>query len=143
AAERGASSSARESLMDHVPRGLAALKRAQKLQKRAARAGFDWEGAGDVVPKIREELDELTEAMDAGAPGSRLEEELGDLLFSCVNLARHLRVDADMALRGATTKFEARFRAMESALIADGTSVGEADIEVMEAAWSKAKSGAG
>lgn len=141
AAERGGT--ARGSLMDHVPRGLSPVKRAQKLQKRAASAGFDWDRAEDVIPKIREELGEITGAMRSGAPPARLGEEVGDLLFSCINLARHLAVDAEMALRTTNTKFERRFRWMEEALSAEGKTVAESESGVLEAAWSKAKSKAG
>lgn len=141
AAERG--EEACGSLMDHVPRGLSSAKRAQKLQTRAASAGFDWNRAEDVIPKIREELGEITDAIRSGAPPARLGEEVGDLLFSCINLARHLAVDAEMALRMTNTKFERRFRWMEDALAAQGKSVAETDSDVLEAAWSKAKSNAG
>jgi len=125
--------------MDYVPKGLPAIKRAQKLQTRAARVGFDWPSARAVVPKLREELAELTQAMEADASRSDLQEEMGDLLFSCINLARHLNVDAEMALRGTTTKFEQRFRWMEAELKAQGRTAEATDTEELEALWSKAK----
>ncbi len=143
AAERAQSHVGEESLMDHVPSGLAAIKRAQKLQKRAASAGFDWACAEDVLPKISEEVDELTDAMASDASAERVSEEVGDLLFSCINLARHLDVDADTALRTANLKFERRFRAMETALAAQGRTLKASDVEEMEAAWSQAKLKAG
>jgi ATP diphosphatase len=106
-AERGAT---RESLMDGVPPGMPAVQRASKLQNRAAKAGFDWEQAAEVVPQVREELDELEAVLD---DPTRAESELGDVLFSVVNLARHLGVDGEIALRGAIDRFERRFRHME------------------------------
>jgi tetrapyrrole methylase family protein/MazG family protein len=105
--ERGAT---RESLMDGVPPSMPALQRASKVQNRAAKAGFDWEQAAEVVPQVREELDELEAVLD---DPTRAESELGDVLFSVVNLARHLGVDGEIALRGAIDRFERRFRHME------------------------------
>lgn len=136
---RGRGGDAASSRMDHVPEGLPAIKRAQKLQTRAARVGFDWPSAREVVPKLREELAELTQAMETNASRSEVKEEMGDLLFSCINLARHLSVDAEMALRGTTTKFEQRFRWMETELKAQGRTAEAADAEELEALWSKAK----
>ena len=141
AAERG--DAEHDSLMDNVPRGLSSIKRAQKLQKRAATAGFDWHRAEDVIPKIREELDEITEALTSASTPARLSEEMGDLLFSCINLARHLKVDAEMSLRATNTKFERRFRWMEDALFAEGKTIAETGSDVLEAAWSKAKTKTG
>jgi len=136
---RSLASDAAPSRMDHVPKGLPAIKRAQKLQTRAARVGFDWPSARAVVPKLREELAELTQAMETDASRSDLQEEMGDLLFSCINLARHLNVDAEMALRDTTTKFEQRFRWMEAELKAQGRTAEATDAEELEALWSKAK----
>ena len=136
---RSLGSDAAPSRMDYVPKGLPAIKRAQKLQTRAARVGFDWPSARAVVPKLREELAELTQAMETDASRSDLQEEMGDLLFSCINLARHLNVDAEMALRGTTTKFEQRFRWMEAELKAQGRTAEATDAEELEALWSKAK----
>ena len=99
-----------------VARALPALVRAEKLQRRAAKVGFDWDDVTGVAEKVREELDELAQARSDGAPEARQAEELGDLLFSCVNLARHLGIDAEQALRGANEKFERRFGAMERLL---------------------------
>lgn len=139
AAEREQKDSGPSSLMDHVPEGLPALKRAQKLQQRATIAGFDWPDARGVPPKIREELSELMDAVDAGAPALTLQEEMGDLLFSCINLARHLNIDAEMSLRRANTKFERRFRWLETELSRRGSSAEQADSDMLEAVWSKAK----
>ena len=126
------------SLLDDVPAALPALSRAAKLQKRAANVGFDWADAAPVVAKIQEELDEVREAM-ANGQAAQVAEELGDLLFVMVNLARHLRVDAEDALRQANAKFERRFRYIEDALKAQGRSPQEASLAEMDALWDAAK----
>jgi tetrapyrrole methylase family protein/MazG family protein len=126
--ERGAR---RESLMDGVPPGMPALQRASKVQNRAAKTGFDWDRAAAVVPKVREELDELDAVLD---DPMRAESELGDVLFSVVNLARHLGVDGEVALRGAIERFETRFRQMEAAGPLDGLSLDE-----LNERWEEAK----
>ncbi len=113
ATERAAGGAA--SVLDGVGVGLPALTRAEKLQKRAARVGFDWPDAAPVLAKIDEELEELRDEMEGGADPARLEDEIGDVLFAVANLARHLRIDPEQALRAASRKFERRFRAMETA----------------------------
>lgn len=128
------------SVLDDVARGLPALMRAEKLQKRAARVGFDWPTPAPVFDKVREELDEVAEVIDAGSDPARLEDELGDLLFTCVNLARKLGADPETALRRTIAKFERRFRAVESAAAADGKSLRDMDIEALEKMWVAAKS---
>ncbi|WP_295460946.1 nucleoside triphosphate pyrophosphohydrolase [uncultured Pseudomonas sp.] len=126
------------SLLDDVPAALPALSRAAKLQKRAANVGFDWADATPVVAKIQEELDEVREAM-ANGQAAQVAEEVGDLLFVMVNLARHLRVDAEDALRQANAKFERRFRYIEEALKAQGRTPQAASLEEMDALWDAAK----
>ena len=127
------------SQLEGVARALPALSRAEKLQKRAAKVGFDWADVSGVVAKVREELGELeAEYASTGNP-ERVQEELGDLLFSCVNLARHLGVDAETALRGANGKFEERFRCMESLLEAEGKKLQELDPEAMDRIWERVK----
>lgn len=128
-----------ESLLDHVPDGLPAIKRAQKLQKRAATAGFDWPSAAEVVPKLEEEIRELRQAMEEDASAACVAAELGDLIFSCVNLARHLNIDAEMALRNSNTEFERRFRHIERRLAREGRGVEQADTETLELLWEEAK----
>ena len=125
--------------LDGVSLALPGLTRAVKLQNRAARVGFDWGEAGPVLDKIREEIDELQAEMDAGAPADRLEDELGDLFFACANLARHLGVDPEAAVRSTNAKFERRFRAVEHRIRESGGDVKEASLEEMEAAWQAAK----
>ncbi|WP_439857080.1 nucleoside triphosphate pyrophosphohydrolase [Pseudomonas syringae] len=126
------------SLLDDVPRALPALSRAAKLQKRAAQVGFDWPAALPVVDKVREELDEILEAMvDNDAKG--IAEEVGDLLFSVVNLARHLKVDPETALRSANSKFDRRFRFIEQALRHLQRPIEACSLEEMDALWGEAK----
>jgi tetrapyrrole methylase family protein/MazG family protein len=117
--ERGV---ARDSSMDGVPVGMPALHRASKIQNRAAKVGFDWSEGAEVIPKIREELDELEAVLD---DRDRAESELGDVLFSVINLSRHLGVDGEVALRKAVDRFETRFRAMEAAGPVEGLSLHE------------------
>lgn len=126
------------SLLDDVPAALPALSRAAKLQKRAANVGFDWADATPVVAKIQEELDEVREAMASGQ-AAQVAEEVGDLLLVMVNLARHLQVDAEDALRQANAKFERRFRFIEEALKAQDRTPQEASLEEMDALWDAAK----
>ena len=128
-----------ESALDGVTVGLPALTRAVKLQRRAARVGFDWPEALQVFEKIDEEIAEIKqEIYDGGAP-ERLEDEIGDLLFVAVNLARHLDVDPESALRRSNAKFERRFRSMERALLADHAALKALPLEVLEEAWQAAK----
>ncbi len=125
-------------LLSGVPMGLPALTRALKLQEKAGKVGFDWNDARAVIAKLREEIDEVEaeiEAGDAKAAG----EEVGDLLFALANLARHLSVDPEAALRGTNAKFERRFGHIESRLAAAGRTPGEASLDEMEALWNEAK----
>lgn len=140
AEERAQRSSAPEqlSLLDDVPLALPALNRAAKLQKRAAQVGFDWPEALPVVDKVREELDEVLEAMAADDHGGQ-QDEIGDLLFVVVNLARHLRVDPEVALRQANAKFERRFRFIEQALRDTRRGMEDCTLQEMEALWGEAK----
>ncbi|MDA0220204.1 MAG: nucleoside triphosphate pyrophosphohydrolase [Proteobacteria bacterium] len=129
----------RPSALDGVTPGLPALTRAAKLQKRAARVGFDWPDAAHVVSDVEGEFDELKAEMALGAPHDRLEDEMGDLLFTVVNLARHLGVDPESALRRTNAKFERRFRHVEDGLAQQGRATQEATLEEMDALWRQAK----
>jgi len=122
-------------VLDDVPAALPALTRAEKLQKRAASVGFDWDNTQHVLVKLAEEAREVAEAPTQ----EEREEELGDLLFVVANLARHLKVDPEAALRRANAKFTRRFRHIEAALAARGSSPAEASLEEMEALWQEAK----
>lgn len=126
--ERGSEST---SALEGVPPGMPALHRAAKIQNRAAKVGFDWDEAGQVLPKVHEELDELAAAM---AGDGDIESELGDVLFSVVNLARHLGLDPEVSLRGAIARFESRFREMET----DGPLEG-LDLDGLNRRWDEAK----
>lgn len=126
------------SLLDDVPNALPSLSRAIKLQKRAAQVGFDWPEALPVVDKVREELDEVLEAMSENDPEA-IQEEIGDLLFVVSNLARHLKVDPETALRAANGKFERRFRFIEQALREQGRAMQDCALEELDALWGEAK----
>lgn len=136
----GKQSGAPVSLLDDVPLALGALQRAAKLQKRAAVAGFDWPGASDVLVKLDEELGELREAMAEGDHNA-VQEEFGDLLFTLVNLSRHLGLDAETALRAANRKFETRFRKLEQGAAEQGSVVADLDLGALEALWQAVKAG--
>jgi len=133
AAERG---SAR--VLDGVALGLPGLTRAVKLQKRAARVGFDWPSTDEVLDKLIEETHELTEARET-LTTAEVEEEFGDLLFVMANLARHWEVDPEAALRAANAKFERRFRRIEDWLAEGGRSPADSTLAEMDALWDRAK----
>jgi nucleoside triphosphate diphosphatase len=136
AAERAGK--AQGGVLDGVAIGLPALLRALKLQKRAARVGFDWPEIGQVLDKITEESRELTEARDS-LTQAEIEEEFGDLLFVMANLGRHLDIDPEAALRGANAKFVRRFSYIEQELAARGSSPEQSDLAEMDALWNAAK----
>ena len=133
------SGAADESALAGLTNGLPALIRAEKLQKRAARVGFDWPEVAPVFDKLREETAELQVEIDTDGGEARLTDELGDLLFVCVNLARKLNIDAETALRGANSKFETRFRHMEGALKGTGRGLKGMELDAMEEAWQGTK----
>ncbi len=137
ARERAASSRGDGVLAD-LPVALPALKRAQKLQKRAARVGFDWPTADRVLAKVDEELSEVRDAMAQNNPEA-IHEEIGDLLFVCTNLGRKLDVDVEASARTANAKFERRFRHIETRLQAQGRSPEDASLDEMEDLWTEAK----
>jgi MazG family protein len=137
------------SVLDGVAAGLPALTRAEKLQKRAARIGFDWPEAAPVIDKVEEEIAELKAEMGEHRKPERLDEEMGDLLFACANLARHLGIEPEGALRRANQKFERRFKRMEAlAAIENGTGPSgtgggqvamPSSLEHLEALWQRVK----
>lgn len=124
--------------LDDVPVALPALPRAQKLQKRAARVNFDWPDASFVLEKLQEEVDELRLAMCNGKLGE-VRDEMGDVIFTCVNLARHLGVDAEGSLREASSKFEHRFKVMEALAVKDGRPLSILDEDELDVLWERAK----
>ena len=144
-AERAARGESDTSALAGISRGLPEWQRAVKLQHKAAKVGFDWPGPAPVIDKLHEEIEEvrIEFAALAADPGNaaafdRLEDELGDLLFVCANLARHARVDVGTALRRANHKFERRFRAMEALAEADGGLAGQS-LEAQDRYWDRAK----
>ena len=124
--------------LDDVPLALPSLSRAQKLQKRAAGVGFDWPDLDGVFAKVDEEIGELKEAVQA-LDAEAVEDEMGDIFLAMVNLARHLGVDAEAALRKANSRFEGRFRLMEAAAVEEGSRLQEEDLEQLERRWQTAK----
>jgi MazG family protein len=141
AAERANKTGARPAgALDGVARALPALLRAEKIQKRAARVGFDWKKTDPVIDKIEEELGELRAELAAGTVDpERLTDELGDVLFAVANLARHCKVDPEAALRATNDKFERRFRHIEKRLAEADRKPADATLEEMEALWQEAK----
>ncbi len=142
--ERADAGDTDDSALAGIARGLPEWQRALKLQKRAARTGFDWPDVAPVLDKLREEVDEVQAEFESAAhPGrhARLEDEIGDLLFVCANLARHARVDPGSALRRANIKFERRFRAMEALAAARGQVMSALDLAQQEALWQAVKRG--
>ncbi|GAA4998567.1 nucleoside triphosphate pyrophosphohydrolase [Pseudoluteimonas lycopersici] len=144
--EREASGDADSSALAGIARGLPEWQRAVKLQKRAARVGFDWPSHAPVIDKLHEEIDEVRAEFEAVAadPGDaaardRLEDELGDLLFVAANLTRHAKVDFGAALRRANAKFERRFRAMERLATDDGADLSALPLEAQDRYWDRAK----
>lgn len=140
AEERAARGEAHDaSALAGVSRGLPEWKRALKLQQKAATVGFDWPDAGPVLDKLAEEIDEVRAEFADGAAHDRLQDEIGDVLFVVVNLARHAGVDFSQALRHANAKFERRFRAMEATAEAQGAPLSERDLQAQEALWQEGK----
>jgi MazG family protein len=137
-AERGEATDP-SSILNDVPVGMPGLTRAAKLQKRAAEVGFDWSDVGLIIEKVEEELAELKEAIAHGEPQERIADEFGDVAFVLANVARHLHVDPESALRGTCDKFIRRFQHIETALAAEGRTPKDADLDEMEALWNAAK----
>jgi len=137
---------ARSSKLDGIPEALGALARGQKMQEKAARVGFDWTAARDITAKLAEELRELAEARAAAGPDrpddAHVREELGDVLFTVVNLARRLGIDAEGAMRDTNRKFDRRFRYMENFALAQGRALSEMSIDELESLWQQAKTAA-
>lgn len=128
------------SALANIPKGMTPLLRAQKIQKKCAKVGFDWNELPPVVDKIHEEIAEVLAEVNVANPNQQaVEEEIGDLLFAVVNLARHTSVDAETALIKANRKFEKRFRLVEQVIDKQGLSMDSASIEQMEAAWQQIK----
>ena len=138
AEERRKKGETKPRLLDRVPRSVPALVEARELTSKASQVGFDWENEGQVLEKLHEELRELDEARAAGAPEA-IEDEVGDLLFVVVNLARFVKVDPEQALRKSNAKFRRRFAHVEARLAERGKQPATSTIEEMEALWQEAK----
>ena len=135
---RGLPAEAQPGALDGVPLALPSLSRALKLQEKAGKVGFDWNDVRAVLAKLREEVAEVEAELAEGfAPA--LKSEVGDLLFAAVNLARHLKVDPEAALRGANLKFERRFAHIETRLAETGQAPESASLDEMERLWTEAK----
>jgi MazG family protein len=128
----------RESLLDGIPKSLPSLLGSQRLQEKAATVGFDWPKSNGVVEKLQEEVDELRDAVNGGAR-DRMRDELGDVLFTIVNLARRLGVDAEAALRGANVRFRGRFASMERFAGGGATALAGRSLDDLDALWERAK----
>jgi ATP diphosphatase len=137
--ERAAKGDKDASALAGISRGMPEWQRAMKLQQRAARVGFDWPSVDPVFEKLHEELDEVRAEFAAGADPERLTDEIGDVLFVCVNLARHAKVDTSRALRHANAKFERRFRRMEAMAAEAGESLDGKSLGAQDALWDRAK----
>ena len=131
------------SLLEGIPSKLPAIHEAHQISSRAARVGFDWPDVEGIFDKLQEEVAELKEVIstadDAGRR-ERLEDEIGDMLFVIVNIARYLKIDSEAALKRSNRKFKSRFRYMESELAKQGKTLEQASLEEMEALWQKSKS---
>jgi len=136
--ERGIKGAPPSATLDGIPRQLPALHRAQRIQERAARTGFDWSRIDDVLDKVEEELGEVREALASGSPAA-VEEELGDLLFATVNLCRFRGIHAEEALRGAIGKFTVRFHEVERRILASGRQLEQCTLEEMDREWDAVK----
>ena len=136
--QEGADQSSR---LDGIANTLPQLTRAQKLQKRASRVGFDWSEPYGIFSKIEEELEEVKQAIKQGEDAARLQDEIGDALFSMVNLSRHVGVDPEQALRLGNRKFEQRFREIEQRLADQGRQPQECSLEELDALWEAVKKG--
>ncbi|KHT62415.1 nucleoside triphosphate hydrolase [Photobacterium gaetbulicola] len=139
-AKERASKGCDDSILANIPRALPALIRADKIQKRCAKHGFDWDTLGPVVDKVQEEIDEVMEEVIQASPDQdRIEEEMGDLLFAVANFSRHVQVKPEVALQRANQKFERRFREVEKTVLERGKCLDDCSLEYLDAIWDEVK----
>lgn len=138
-ARKAAEEARHPSVLDNIPTTLTGLMRAAKLQRRVARVGFEWPDIMPVLDKIEEEIGELREALASGGKRDEMEHEIGDLLFACVNLARHADIDPEVAMRSVNRRFESRFRRVEALAREQGRPLAEMSLEQMDELWERAK----
>lgn len=137
--ERSSADGPPPSALDGVPKPMPALLRAQRVQEKASRVGFDWDQVDGALDKVSEEIEELRQERDKGGTADRISDEFGDLLFSLVNVARFMKVVPEDALRGAVEKFDRRFRRVEQVFAARGVSLQDATMEEMDTVWNEIK----
>ena len=128
-----------KNLLDDIQDTLYAFDRAEKLQKKAANVGFDWQNSSDIINKIEEELNEIREVINSGADQSNLSEEIGDLIFSCINLARFYKINSEIALQNTNNKFIKRFNYIEDNLRKKNKLMQDVSLEEMDNLWNESK----
>ena len=128
-----------KNLLDDIDDSLSAYDRAEKLQKKAAGVGFDWENSDEIIEKIEEEIAEIRSAINKDGVKENLSGEIGDLIFSCINLARYYQIDSELALQMTNKKFIKRFNYIEDSLIKKGKLITETNLEEMDKLWDEAK----
>ena len=129
----------KKNLLDNIEDTISALGRSEKLQKKAASVGFDWQNSDEIIKKIEEELNEIRDAMTSDKAQDNLSEEIGDLIFSCINLARYYQINSEIALQNTNNKFIKRFNYIEANLRKKNISISDTSLEEMDRLWEESK----
>ena len=129
----------KKNLLDNIEDTISALDRSEKLQKKAASVGFDWQNSDEIIKKIEEELNEIRDAMTSDKAQDNLSEEIGDLIFSCINLARYYQINSESALQNTNNKFIKRFNYIEANLRKKNISISDTSLEEMDRLWEESK----
>ncbi len=129
----------KKNLLDDIEDTISALDRSEKLQKKAASVGFDWQNSDEIIKKIEEELNEIRDAMTSDKAQDNLSEEIGDLIFSCINLARYYQINSEIALQNTNNKFIKRFNYIEANLRKKNISISDTSLEEMDRLWEESK----
>ncbi|MEC7875846.1 MAG: MazG nucleotide pyrophosphohydrolase domain-containing protein [Pseudomonadota bacterium] len=129
----------KKNLLDNIEDTISALDRSEKLQKKAASVGFDWQNSDEIIKKIEEELNEIRDAMTSDKAQDNLSEEIGDLIFSCINLARYYQINSEIALQNTNNKFIKRFNYIEANLRKKNISISDTSLEEMDRLWEESK----